>query len=287
MAYFDQDPTNALATGESHTWKITLGTAARRLPLRFTMVWTDPPGNPVVGVKLVNDLDLIVTNLDSGEIFPGNRIAASSIFSSGVTTNGTNFVLQTDYVNNVENVYLEGSVQKQLGTNYSITVVARRVNVNAVTTRPEQIVQDFALVLSSANPNLATGFTITDEGVIGDFAPHVVNVTNGVPILHNRPGANSPYLLTRDGVTNQWNFFVFTNAITNQFTGTNVTRPATNVAFTTFMPPNLSLPRVREADIDLYVSAQSGLTNLDTNVLAAAWKGLKRSGTESVIITNA
>ena len=26
----------------------------------MTLVWTDPPGNPVTGVKLVNDLNLIV-----------------------------------------------------------------------------------------------------------------------------------------------------------------------------------------------------------------------------------
>src|SRR5262249_19707042 len=113
------------------------------------------------------------------------------------------------------------------------------------------------------------------------------NLTNGVPILHQRPGANSPYLVTTNGITNQWNFFVFTNAITNLITGTNMTKTATNVAITTFLPPNLSRPRFREADIDLYVSPQAGLTNLDDNVIATARKGLGRGGTESVIITNA
>jgi hypothetical protein len=53
-----------------------LSEEGRVVPLRATLVWTDPPGNPAAGAKLVNDLDLIVTNLDTGEFYYGNDIPA-------------------------------------------------------------------------------------------------------------------------------------------------------------------------------------------------------------------
>ena len=63
--FLDQSPTNALATGDSQTYLVTLNTNtyAQDLPLRVTVTWTDPPGNPVAGIKLVNNLVLVVTNL--------------------------------------------------------------------------------------------------------------------------------------------------------------------------------------------------------------------------------
>ena len=51
-----------------------------------------------------------------------------------------------DSVNNVENVYLF----PPLATNYSVTVYAHRVNVNAVTMNTNNVVQDYALVVCRA-----------------------------------------------------------------------------------------------------------------------------------------
>ena len=61
MQFIDQSLANALATGESRSWEITLGSNALHYPIRFTLAWTDPPGNPNAAVKLVNDLDLMAT----------------------------------------------------------------------------------------------------------------------------------------------------------------------------------------------------------------------------------
>ena len=72
MVIVDQEPTNALATGHSRTYSLNVLPAtagqeeATNYGLRFTLVWTDPPGNPNVGVKLVNDLD---RNLSHGPSF--------------------------------------------------------------------------------------------------------------------------------------------------------------------------------------------------------------------------
>ncbi|PYI82142.1 MAG: hypothetical protein DME26_18610, partial [Verrucomicrobia bacterium] len=269
--FFDQSTTNALATGESHTRELTVTTNAQPYPLRVTLVWTDPPGNPAAGTKLVNDLDLVVTNLDTGEYYVGNNIPSGSAFTVASSTNSP---APPDMINNVENVFLN----RPLGKSYSITVNARRVHVNAVTAHTNGIVQDYALVISSANGSLSNAFTIspgtTPPAVLNPNPPLTV-VSNGVPLLDQRVGANSPLLLAPNGATNQWNFYTFTNP-------TNFT----NVAIITFLPPDLSRPRFSEADIDLYVSRDSGLTNLDPAVIASASKSLSRGGTEAVVFSN-
>src|SRR6185503_5655603 len=135
MRFVDQSPANVIATGQRHTWNLTVSTNARFVPLRVTLVWTDPPGNPGAGIKLVNDLDLVVTNLDTGDVFTGNSIPTGFSFNPPSNTNAPPGF---DFVNNVENVIL----RPRLGTNYSITVVGRRVNVNAVTANTNDVVQD-------------------------------------------------------------------------------------------------------------------------------------------------
>jgi subtilisin-like proprotein convertase family protein len=119
--------------------------------------------------------------------------------------------------------------------------------------------------------------------------------SNAVPLLNQRVGANEPNLYANGGLykateTNgnlaQWHFFVYTNT---QFVNGQT---ATNVAFATFLPPNLATqidPRTNGADIDLYVSTNPGLTNLAPAVFAAMTSNdmsLSRSGTETVIYSN-
>ncbi|PYJ79367.1 MAG: hypothetical protein DME22_25545, partial [Verrucomicrobia bacterium] len=274
---FDQSPTNALATGQRHTWNLALSTDARFVPLRVTLVWTDPPGNPGAGVKLVNDLDLIVSNLDTGQVFLGNNISSGADFNQPGDTNTL-----PDFVNNVENVFL----QPALGTNYSITVAGRRVNVNAVTANMTDVVQDYALVVSCGNGEVAGAFdslTRVPDGIIPRL--ELIGLTNGVPLLKQRVGANFQLAPSPDGETNQWRFYAFTNAFfTNNLSGlTN----GSNVAFITFLPPDLSRPRNLDADIDLYVSTNAALIELDAAVIANAYKSTNRGGNEVIIFTNA
>ncbi len=314
----DQSPTNALATGDSRTYKVSLSLAARNQPLRVTLVWTDPPGNPVASIKLVNDLDLIVTNLDNTNlVYFGNDIPAGHEDSNQPWD--TNSPPNIDTVNNVENVFLspdfgENSV---LATNYSITVVGRRVNVNAVTAQTNNVVQDYALVISCGDGVVTNGIGFNASApIVFSNSPLVTVITNafgatssnysGGILLNQHVGANAPLLgtntiaLTNDangimtlGMTNQWHFYVITNI--NGFT---------NAAFLTFLPPTLALPRMGvysasdanstrpQADIDLFVAPPSipnnyALTNLDPNVIAASAKSLSRGGTETIIMSNA
>jgi subtilisin-like proprotein convertase family protein len=323
-SYFaDQNPTNALATSDSHTYHVTVASAAAALPLRITLAWTDPPGDPAAAIKLVNDLNLVVTNLDNptnSVVYYGNDIPASSTFNSA--QNPTN-AAQFDAINNVENVYLSPSA----GTNFAVTILGYRVNVNAVTAHTNNVVQDFALVISSGNGEVTNAFTVTDIGLgLGivsnpttDQQITFVTSTNK-PLLNQLVGASTPLLGTNTiplgtnlvwggsnglvtlGMTNQWHFYVVTN-----------TTGFTNAAFITFIPDTLSIPRMGvfadstanatrpEADIDLYVTTDPTLMNLNpvaiSNCVHGAQVGasvgnsfngasLGRGGTEFVVDTN-
>jgi subtilisin-like proprotein convertase family protein len=290
LLYYDQNETNELATGQSQTLTVQVGAGATGQPLRATLVWTDPPGNPASGVKLVNSLVLIVTNLDTGDVFYGNDIPAGSDYTE---TQGSNGVANPDVVNNVQNVYLF----PPLGTNYTVTVWGRRVNVNAVTGNTNGEVQDYALVVSCGDGG-AVSNALTVTGAAVTVSSNVANVgvlSNGVPLLGERVGGNSQYAYSyptsTNGVLDQWNFYVFTNTGTNAF--------FTNVAFVTFSPEELGVPRlgvreegnpangVREsADVDVYVSQDATLTNLNPVAVNGAYQSLSRTGTQKVLLTN-
>lgn len=312
MYLFDQSPTNALSTGSKHTRFFQVSSNAFGQPMRVTLAWTDPPGDPVVGIKLVNDLDLVVTNMDTGDVFLGNDIIAGNDFTLAWNTN---LPPNIDSVNNVENIYLLPSTN----SNYSVTVIGHRVNVNAVTAHTNDVVQDYALVVSSGDGAVTNALTLQANQFQNVFAttPNVFFVTNQFPmdpndpisggfLTHQRVGANTPLMGTNTiplvgeanaqltlGMTNQWHFYelINTNSTGNVFT---------NATFITFQPPNLAVPREGvtnlhdplqatrpEADIDLYVSTDSGLTNLSPTAIAGAFKSVGRGGTEFVYLSNA
>ncbi|MCX8108343.1 MAG: S8 family serine peptidase, partial [Verrucomicrobiae bacterium] len=185
IAWVDQSPTNALSTGQTNRYLLSLDPAATNHNLRITLVWTDPPGNPAASYKLVNDLDLIVSNNVSGAVYIGNDIPASSDFNQ---TNSIDNLSAYDNVNNVENVFLRAPV----GTNYTILVSGRRVNVNAVNCHTNGIVQDYALVVSSEATNAIALKPDVPQSPPAPRAAEVTVVTNGIPILYQRVGANSP-----------------------------------------------------------------------------------------------
>ncbi|HON07004.1 MAG TPA: S8 family serine peptidase, partial [Verrucomicrobiota bacterium] len=219
---FDQDPSNALVTGQTHTRNVTASPSTNGSALRITLVWTDPPGNPAAGIKLVNDLDLVVTNIDTGEVYTGNNFEQQNLFTIPYTTNSTNAGIEFDYVNNVENVFINLATN---GSRFSVSVVARRVNVNAITAHPDGIAQDYALVISvDEGSSLSVDPPPQSPPIITmDPSPFVKSLTNGVAMIKERVGANSPLLVYTNGMTNQWNFYAFTNnaVVTTMMVGTN------------------------------------------------------------------
>ncbi len=314
--FLDQSVSNALATGDSQTFLVTVNTnsVSATLPLRVTLAWTDPAGNPAAAIKLVNNLDLVVTNLDTGEVFFGNDIPESSVFNAPWDTNT---VPNLDFVNNIENVFLAPPI----GGNYSVTVIGRGVNVNAVTAQTNNpagvyapnVVQDFSLVVSCGDSFDGGAINVTVNPVVsnptGSQLITYVVVTN-TPLLDQFVGANTPLMGTNEiavgtntqwgtngaitlGMTNQWHFYAVTNVLGYPY-----------AAFITFLPDTLSVPRTGvyansednatqpEADIDMYVADPEtiannyALTNLDPTVIAASDKSLTRGGVEFITYSN-
>ena len=324
--FVDQSPATALATGDSHTYSISIpdGSDQQYLPLRVTLTWTDPPGDPVAATKLVNSLELVVTNFDDPAnpvIYYGNDIAGGNTYNTPETTNAANY----DSVNNVQNVFIPAL----LGTQYSITVIGRSVNVNAVTAQTNNaagnyapnVVQDYALVVSCGEGEVTNAFTVTDNGIVSNPTTDqqiTYVVSPDAPYLDQLAGASTPLLGTNTiqlttngtqlnglqldptnlpfvtnvltlGMTNQWHFYVMTNPGPADFT---------NAAFITFIPDTLSIPRLGvfadstadatrpEADIDLYVSRDPTLLNLNPIAISNADKSVGRGGTEFVYYTD-
>ncbi len=318
LFFVDQNPTNVLATGDRLTYNITVPAASQGQPLRITLAWTDPPGNPAAALKLVNSLGLVVTNLANGRVYYGNNFASSSPpYSLGLQTNSAPVF---DPVNNVQNIVIPPT----LATNYSLTIIGRSVNVNAVTTQATNLVQDFALVVSSDAAGNTNGIAVAaaTPAPVPSLSPLVtgVNGTNGV-LFDQLVGASGPLVSTNSigfgtnsgyavnavlfpGQTNQWHFYAITNTTT-----------FTNAAFVTFIPSTLSIPRLGvfagsdanstlpEANLDLFVASPlgtpagdpqaSGLTNLNPLVISNCMNGvsgdraaLARGGTKFVYYTD-
>jgi subtilisin family serine protease/subtilisin-like proprotein convertase family protein len=306
MLLFDQRPAEALATGQQRTRFVSLTPNAQKLPLRVTLVWTDPPGNPVAGLKLVNNLDLVVTNLQTGDVFLGNDIPAGSDFNSAWQPGSSP---NSDIVNNVENVYLA----PPLGSNYSVTVLGRTIGVNAVTEHPDNVVQDYALVVSSGDGQLTNALTLVNGFLGSTHLPLVTHITNSIPgggtesgaiLLQQRVGANASLLGTNTialpglinalltiGTLNPWHFYVFTNntSFTNAVFLTFLTQPLSPVPGGDRPLASATPGQIwtTSADLDLYVSRDPGLTNLNPAVLAAADMSLGRRGAEIIIYSNA
>ena len=318
--FVDQSPTNALATGDSHTYSVTIpdGSDGQLLPLRVTLTWTDPPGDPAAAIKLVNSLELVVTNFSDPAnpiVYYGNDITAGQTYNTPETTNTANY----DSINNVQNVFIPWL----LGTQYSITVIGRSVNVNAVTAQTNNalgvyapnVVQDYALVISCGEGEVPNAFTVTDNPIVSNPTSDqqiTYVVSPDAPYLNQLAGASTPLLGTNTillttngtelngiqlggtnlitlGMTNQWHFYVMTNPGPADFT---------NAAFITFLPETLSIPRMGvfadstanatrpEADIDLYVSSDPTLMNLNPVAISNADKSVGRGGTEFVYYTD-
>lgn len=312
MVLIDQSTSNALATGQYQTYSVNCtDTNATNLPVRITLVWTDPPGDPAAGIALVNNLELTVADATGSNIFIGNNFPSGGVFTQATTpTNmppgqsdndvnnvfvnqGTaSFTTAGDIINNVQNIYINPT-NTPVAFPLTVTISATRIDVNAVTTQTNNILQDYALVISSDDVSTSNQLQITTNAAASTNAPLITIASNNAPLLHQRVGANEPNLYnfstsSTNGNYAQWHFFIFTNSEL-------VVSNTTNVAFATFLPPNLSIPRSSgSADIDMYVYTNpiTDFTNFISDPLnleafaEGAVKSVGRTGNESVIFTN-
>jgi hypothetical protein len=157
IAYVNQ---NIIFSNPGESVAVTGRVVNASKPVRFTLVWTDPPaaGDPA----LVNNLDLTVT--------VGANTYKGNVFSGGVSvTGGSNST-----IDNVENVFLPAGVAT--GTPVSITVNATALNGNGVLGNADATDQHFALVAynftqSAPSANPPVDFDGDDKTDISIFRP--------------------------------------------------------------------------------------------------------------------
>jgi subtilisin-like proprotein convertase family protein len=129
------DQTSRFATsGQSHRRTFAVASLAR--PLKLTLAWTDAPG-PLTGNAFVNDLDLVVHA--GGSTYKGNVLANGQSVTGG----------SADARNNVENVFLPAGTSGR----FAVDVRATNVAGDGVPGNADATDQDYALVVSNANPS--------------------------------------------------------------------------------------------------------------------------------------
>jgi subtilisin family serine protease/Mg-chelatase subunit ChlD len=120
------------ATGQEYTIRVAAADATR--PLRVALSWSDAAGTVGANPALVNDLDLEVRHVGTGQVFRGNVFAGAFSTTGGVA----------DDLNNTE----VAVIQNPTGV-YEVTVVAANIAASARTDIAGTW-QDFALVIDNA-----------------------------------------------------------------------------------------------------------------------------------------
>ncbi len=184
---------DGIALAEGEEWNVTVNYSGIAGPygegLQITLTWIDPPGEQVSGGRaLYNDLDLKVTNLDTGDVYYGNlgmktnRWTQTTSFGpnewdSGIeSTTGNQY---TDDNNTIENVFIPDS--SAAGT-YKVEVLCDEINSGST--------QKFAIFIA----NVASGrgqIWIGDKYVDPEYynALDIANVTVVDADLNTDPSA--------------------------------------------------------------------------------------------------
>lgn len=137
--------------GDSSTKHFRIVSASKRL--RVTLAWTDAPG-PTTGNAFVNNVDLVVTA--GGQTYKGN------VMSGGLSATGG----AADPRNNLENVVLPTGATGPV----TVKVIGSNIVGNGVPGNADPTDQDFALVVTNANPTATTSNLTSDGTTISDTA---------------------------------------------------------------------------------------------------------------------
>jgi subtilisin-like proprotein convertase family protein len=146
---------SVVLTGTGQAYATTCQIADPSKPVRVTLVWTDAPGT-TTGSSYVNNLDLQVSF--NGQTYKGN------VFKGAYSTTGGSF----DTRNNVENVFLPPGTTGLMG----VKVLAANLAADAINGGPDPQ-QDFALIISNADPGPVGGSAILDVAgtTLSDLPP--------------------------------------------------------------------------------------------------------------------
>jgi serine protease AprX len=135
------DETQTLTPLQARSYTVTV--AAAEPELRATLVFADPPGNPMSSIARVNDLDLRVTDPNGVVYFGNSGLQAGTASTPGGVASS---------VDTVEQVIVPNP---PLGV-WTVEVTAQQINQDGHVETPA-IDADFALVVSGAQPPVDVG----------------------------------------------------------------------------------------------------------------------------------
>lgn len=144
--------TDVLTNLQSRSYDLAVP-AGSTLPLKITMVYADPMGNPAATRARVNDLDLKVTAPD-GTIYWGNNGLSTAMWS---TAGGSPNVVDT-----VENVF----IRTPAAGVWRVEVIASSLVQDARLETPGIVDADFALVASGIAPAAPTSAFVSVKGKV-------------------------------------------------------------------------------------------------------------------------
>jgi len=142
--YIPYKKDRSIKTGQLH--KFCMRVKSAKKPFKVTLTWTDPPSSPAARINLVNDLDLIVVSPDDTKHFGNGQNSPIGVKR-----------IEPDYVNNVEQVFLNGMHPGK----YLVVVRGRAVPFGP---------QPYALIMSGDIETSTDCHDYDDNGI-----PQVVN----------------------------------------------------------------------------------------------------------------
>ncbi len=170
--------TDGFAVGATAAESFSLFNCRLDVPLRVTLVWSDPPVEPTSGQAWVNDLNLEVET-PGGEIFLGND------FADGVSTTGGT----ADDRNNVEQVLIPAGAVA--GGTYTVRVIPAEV---AVGPQPYALVVTGDVSLSPRPDLVVTSSTRAGSCDADSFLDNGEKLTIDYTIENAGCGASGPAL---------------------------------------------------------------------------------------------
>ncbi len=169
LIVWDKANSQGVGTGQVHTYNFTVNSSS--LPLRITLVWTDPEAAINCGPCLVDNLDLEVT-APSGTYYRGNQFTGTTGKVSTPNPSGA------DALNNVEGILVNNP------TTGNWTISVKGTNVPG---QPPITTQGYALVVTG-DVSASTCTPPVFDGV-QSVADNNACVYNGIQITWNQPSS--------------------------------------------------------------------------------------------------
>ncbi len=144
-----KDQTTTLSEGQNFTITVAPAEEITR-PLKITLVWSDAPATPGFEPILLNDIDLEVTEINTGNLYKGNWFPNPSLDGNSTGWSVCEINDKKDNINNVECVYIQTPVGK-----YEVKIICTELLNDGIPPYadefyPDEFRQDFALVISNA-----------------------------------------------------------------------------------------------------------------------------------------